>query len=70
MTELIILSKVMWNRIPFYNKGFHFARSAVKLNLVMTCSKHARHQIPNTSAEPNGKAFKLTTLIDATTLLD
>jgi len=50
--------------------GFHFVRSAVKLDLVMSCSKGARHQIPYNSAEPNGKAFKLTTLIDATTLLD
>ena len=53
-----------------YNKGFHFVRSAVKLNLVMSCSKVARHQIPCNSAEPNEKASKPTTLIDATTLLD
>jgi hypothetical protein len=70
MTELIILSKVMLNRVTFYNKEFHFVRSALKLNLVMSCSNDARHQIPHNSAEPNGKAFKLTTLIDASTLLD
>jgi DNA-binding winged helix-turn-helix (wHTH) protein len=60
----------MLNLITFYNKGFRFVRSAVKLNLVLSCSKDARHQIPYNAAEPNGKAFKLTTLIDATTLLD
>jgi hypothetical protein len=60
----------MLNRITFYNKGFHFVGSAAKLNLVMSCSKDARRQIPYNSAEPNGKAFKLTALIDATTLLD
>ena len=70
MTELIILSEVMLNRVAFDNKGFHFVRSAVKLDFIMSCSKDARHRIPYNSAEPNGKAFKLTTLIDATTLLD
>jgi len=70
MIGLMILSKVMLNRVTFYNKEFYFVRSAVKSNLVMSCNKDARHQIRYNSAGPNAKAFKLTTLIDATALLD
>jgi len=70
MTELITPSKVMLNRVTFTTRDFIFFRSAVELNLVMSCCKDARHQIPCNSADPNEKAFKPTTLIDATTLLD
>ena len=68
---LIILSKEILNRVvTFYKEVFHFARGAVILNLVISRSKDARYQIPYNSVEPNGQAFKLTTLIDAITLLD
>jgi hypothetical protein len=58
MTELIILRNVMLKRVTLLNKGFHFVRSAVKLNLVMSCSKDTRRQIPCNSAEPNGEGIQ------------